>query len=286
MRRSLLPSSLPVDALARGTAAALALALMASGLVLSQGEWDHRAFALVNRWGHEVAHTASALSVLGLGAAMFVLACAIGLRHPLVPAALLLTLLGGGLAVQLMKSLLALPRPAAVLDPQHLVVIGTALKGRAMPSGHAALFWAVATLVWLLPPAAGPRPARWGLALAVSGLAVAGALARVAVGAHWPSDLMAGAALGVLTGLLIGGTPRGVRAVQAMAAAMRGRAGSRVMVALVVATSAVLWVAERDLPLAQAWHGGLAAFGLATAVGWWRLHPGPGARGLARRPAL
>ena len=249
--------------LARRGLALLALASLVAGLGLAHSGLNHTWFVRINAWAPMVPLTASALSVLGLGSAMFILAATAGLRQPLVPAALLLTLLGGGLAVQLMKSGLALPRPSAVLEPQDLHVVGTLIRGRAMPSGHTALYAAVATLAWFMPAHTGSRRWRWGLAAALSLLAVAGALARTVVGAHWPSDLLAGAGLGMLAGW------------QRVATALVSRAGSRAMVALVVATSASLWVAERDYPQAEALHAVLALLGLVAAVGWWRLHPDP-----------
>lgn len=272
--------------LARRGLLLLALACLVGGLSLAHSGWNQIWFSHINAWAPVLPYSASALSVLGLGSAMFVLAATAGLRQPLVPAALLLTLLGGGLAVQLMKSGLALPRPSAVLHPQDLHVVGTLIKGRAMPSGHTALFAAVATLAWFMPAHTGPRVQRWGLAAALSLLAVAGALARTVVGAHWPSDLLAGAGLGMLAGWLLLGTAVGRRQVQRVAAALVSRAGSRAMVALVVATSASLWVAERDYPQAEAWHAALALLGLATAVGWWRLHPDPLTTQVWRRMVL
>ena len=65
----------------------------------------------------------------------------------------------------------------------------------SFPSGHASGAFAVATVVWLL---AGRR---WGgVALAV---AAAIALSRVWLGVHYPSDVVAGAALGALCGWLV-----------------------------------------------------------------------------------
>ena len=252
-----------------------AVALMATGLGMAHGPWDRQLFTFINAWAPALPHTASALSVLGLGASMFVLAAMAGQRRPQMPAALVLCVIGGGLAVQLLKSWMAWPRPASVLGPQELVIIGMTLKGRGMPSGHAAMFAVVATLAWLWPWSSGSRSCRRGAAATLSVLALAGALARVVVGAHWPSDVLAGAGLGLATGLLVVGTDAGRRAVQWVADALSGRAGSRLMVALLASTSASLWVAERELPLAQTWYAGLSLLGVVAASRWWRLHPDP-----------
>ncbi len=256
-------------------AAALLLVL---GAALHAAPWNTQLFRWINGGVVHWAWLASALSVLGLGAAMLVLAGALGLRRPQVPAAVLLAVVAGGLLVQLVKTLVASARPLAVLGADVVQVVGTALLERAMPSGHTALWAAMATLLWLAPVGgAGPRALHRHRAAcwALTGLAMAGALARVAVGAHWPADLLVGAGLGMLVGQLVGGTGAGQRLSQALAAGLRGRAGSRLMGAALVALSASLWVAERDGPAATVCHLLLCLLGLVAASGWWRLHRGP-----------
>lgn len=96
------------------------------------------------------------------------------------------------LVVQGLKFGVDRPRPAAVLA-EVVPLAGGHLKARAMPSGHtatAAYFFGLCGLIlW--------RRRRLGLAGAV-GLATPLAVgwSRIAIGAHWPSD--------VLLGLLIG----------------------------------------------------------------------------------
>ena len=256
-------------------AAALLLVL---GAALHAAPWNTQLFRWINGGVVHWAWLASALSVLGLGAAMLVLAGALGLRCPRVPAAVLLVVVSGGLLVQLVKTLVASARPLAVLGADGVHVVGEALLERAMPSGHTALWAALATLLWLAPAGgAGLRPLSWHRAAcwALTVLAMAGALARVAVGAHWPADLLVGAGLGMLVGQLVGGTGAGQRLIQSLSAGLRGRAGSRLTGAALVALSASLWVAERAGPAATVCHGLLCLLGLVAAGGWWRLHRGP-----------
>ncbi len=111
-------------------------------------------------------------------------------RRPRVVLGGVLSALLATLCVQTLKSVLALPRPAAVLDPGLLRIIGPEIHTRSFPSGHTATAFVLAGIIVL---ALRPSSAwRWGLL----SLAAAVGLSRIAVGAHWPLDVLAGAALG------------------------------------------------------------------------------------------
>ena len=114
-------------------------------------------------------------------------------------AVLLAFALGGGLA-QVLKQLFAQPRPGLVLPEGALHFIGSPVLGSpAMPSGHALAALSIATLwVCLLRQAGQPR---WLQALAWT-LGAAMAFSRIAVGAHWPSDVLVGSGLGLAVGAL------------------------------------------------------------------------------------
>jgi len=64
----------------------------------------------------------------------------------------------------------------------------------SFPSGHAAMSFACATVLSALVP--GGAPAFVALAAAI-------AYSRLYLGVHWPGDVVAGAALGVATALLL-----------------------------------------------------------------------------------
>lgn len=92
-----------------------------------------------------------------------------------------------------LATLVGRPRPF-VDEPHtvHLLVAHAADPG--FPSDHATAAFAIATAILL-------RNRRWGL-LALA-MAVALAIGRVAVGVHFPTDVIAGAALGSATALLL-----------------------------------------------------------------------------------
>jgi undecaprenyl-diphosphatase len=105
-------------------------------------------------------------------------------------ALLLLAALTANALVLVFKSACRRPRPAAY-EPNPLLMgapqIVVRLDRYSFPSGHVANAFAVATVIGL---AAAPT------APAFSALALAVAAARVALGQHYPSDVVAGACLG------------------------------------------------------------------------------------------
>jgi undecaprenyl-diphosphatase len=75
--------------------------------------------------------------------------------------------------------------------PHPLVAVP---RSAAFPSGHATAAFACATVLAALAPRAAP---------VFVVLAAAIAYSRLYVGVHWPLDVVAGAVLGVATGLLL-----------------------------------------------------------------------------------
>jgi membrane-associated phospholipid phosphatase len=97
-------------------------------------------------------------------------------------------------------ALAALAPPVAIGLTEYLLkpTVGDAL-GQGFPSGHATSSFALAALCALLlvgPPGRVPRPVRLALVLAALLLAAAVSAAMVANGAHYVTDIVAGAAVG------------------------------------------------------------------------------------------
>ena len=136
---------------------------------------------------------AALLSWLGNGILLSVLAIAAAVylyfHRRLRTALLLITVFGGRLLVELQKMIVDRDRPG--ID-EHL----EAVHSMSFPSGHAAnaaiTYVAIALLV---PVKQRNRAISVGIALA---LALQAGWSRVALGVHWPSDVIGGWAFGLL----------------------------------------------------------------------------------------
>jgi len=93
------------------------------------------------------------------------------------------------IGVHVLKPLVQMPRPAGMFE--GITVIGPRLLAGSFPSGHTASAFTVLGLLVMAGALRGIWPQLLGLVLAL----LVG-LSRVVVGAHWPSDVLAGAALG------------------------------------------------------------------------------------------
>ena len=98
--------------------------------------------------------------------------------------------------VNLAKHGFSIPRPPAILDPDQFLNIGPALKAGSFPSGHTTGAFYIAALV------ASTRDNKaWLIACLFGGLLLG--FSRIAVGVHWPMDVMAGAGLGWFMGSVV-----------------------------------------------------------------------------------
>ena len=104
-----------------------------------------------------------------------------------------------------LKWLFDAPRPADILALTDFHVVGSVLRGHSFPSGHTITAFAAAGVVW----ACVWMEQRKNSANYIHGIVLASVLllaflvgfSRMAVGAHWPFDVLAGACVGWLAGL-------------------------------------------------------------------------------------
>ena len=133
------------------------------------------------------------LTTLGDARVQLALMLPFCLRYPRVFWALFLGALVAAAISRGLKVAFSFPRPAAVLDAAQITVIGAKLTAHSIPSGHTVSAFSF-VVAWL---------ALFGLRAAPLVLiALLAGFSRVAVGAHWPVDVLAGALVGLLGGWL------------------------------------------------------------------------------------
>jgi len=136
------------------------------------------------------------LTELGDGLILGVLLFPLIRKKPYVLSAFLIGIVVNTLVVQGLKTWLAVPRPAGVLDPETIRILGPVLKARAFPSGHSATIFLAAAILSVSVRTAVLRGG-------IVALAVLVALSRAAVGAHWPLDILTGSLIGWAIGCAV-----------------------------------------------------------------------------------
>jgi undecaprenyl-diphosphatase len=240
---------------------ATAVGCLVLALALRAGGFDRPLFLAVNdaAWRWLPPTLLSCTTILGHGlVATMLLAPALWRAPNLLAASLFATPVAMVLS-WLPKGLIDSPRPAAILDPASIHIVGMRLAGHnSLPSGHTLTAFVVVGVLLAAPP-------RWPAAVAIGGVGVAVALSRIAVGAHWPSDVLVGAGLGLLAGQA--GTWMSLRWPVA------ARPVARALLALVVlaCAAALAWI-DVGYRLARPLQLVLSALGAGVAA-WtlWRL---------------
>lgn len=108
-------------------------------------------------------------------------------RPQCLPSLVVAVLLGIGSAI-LLKAAFAVPRPFLVLPAGSVQLLDVLPANGAFPSGHAI---ASALLAGVLV-----QGRRWGWQAGLMGLVLLVCWSRIAIGVHWPLDVLVGAALG------------------------------------------------------------------------------------------
>ena len=135
------------------------------------------------------------LTFLGNGWGVFAISFPLLLLAPRLLSAGIISGLFAGLFVLILKPIINLPRPAALLGGGDIYLIGEPLLQNAMPSGHTLTAFAIASAYFFSIEPSRRRPLY--LLFVISTLV---GISRIAVGAHWLTDVLVGASLGIWCG--------------------------------------------------------------------------------------
>jgi membrane-associated phospholipid phosphatase len=178
----------------------MATLLIAAGVLAHFSGWHPSLMLELNHAALLLPETFwSCITVSGLGWAVLILVSVMS-RNDLGARLVLTAFILGGIVTHTLKPWLSLPRPGEVLPLDLLHFIGNpVINHHSMPSGHALAAMCMGTL-WVCLIRAHAYP-RWleGLSWAIAATIAA---SRIAVGAHWPADVLVGGGLGLMVGWL------------------------------------------------------------------------------------
>ena len=167
----------------------------------------------------------------------------------------------GGAVSRLTKVLTQMPRPAGAMEPNQFHIVGPVLEFHSFPSGHTLSAFALLAVVL-----AGRRWGMWGWAGLI--LAMGVGFSRMAVGAHWPADVLAGAALGWVCGTFT--RAWGDQWLQRQSPERQDRT-LRALAWVCLVLCAVAYRIDTLYPLAREFQMILACAGLLSCAVWlWR----------------
>ena len=157
--------------------------------------WERHLFELINHRNGVIAAVLWLPMQLGAAFAppLIAIASYVLLHDRRVAIGVLVAGLAAWYTAPVVKEWVDRPRPAALI-PGTIIHAGGTTHGLGYPSGHAAVAFAIATVL-------APALPRTGRIIAYT-LAAVVAVARIYVGAHLPLDVIGGAALGILIGSL------------------------------------------------------------------------------------
>ncbi|MBK9131673.1 MAG: phosphatase PAP2 family protein [Gammaproteobacteria bacterium] len=156
-------------------------------IVLWLTDSNESLFIVINQQRHIPDLAWSSLIILGDSMILFAVALPFCGRRPEVIRAVIVSAIVAALAVRGLKWLVVEMRPVAVLETIH--IIGPSLRKSSFPSGHATTIFTFVAIICFY------TSKRLYRVLLVT-LAVLVGISRLGVGAHWPTDVVAGAAIG------------------------------------------------------------------------------------------
>lgn len=174
------------------------LAPLALASAIYFGEFQSSSFLFINRQTQNFPDMVwAALTFLGNGWGIFALAFPLLLLAPRVLTAGIFAGAIAAIASGTLKPLFNLPRPASVLADGTFYRLGEPLLHKSLPSGHTITAFAIASALYFSCDPSKRKPL-----LVLFILAGLVGLSRSAVGAHWLTDVFAGAGIGMWCGML------------------------------------------------------------------------------------
>jgi membrane-associated phospholipid phosphatase len=173
-------------------------------------------------------------------------------RRPELVWAGFIAALPAALITRLFKVVLNVPRPLSII-PEQVQPLGPAYRHASFPSGDALTVFvlaAVACAAYRTPQAR---------ALIIFSAAVV-AVSRIAMGVHWPIDVLSGAAAGWLCGCI------GLSVASRFACTSAARTRTLLAAALLFACSVALVFQKTSLPLADPLRYAIAGVGCVLAL--------------------
>ena len=139
-------------------------------------------FMPISWWGY--------LTYMGDGMAAGCILAVVFRKAPRIALVGIIAVLLSGLIVQVLKSYLSIPRPAGILSLDEFYLYGDILKSRAFPSGHSSTAFSLLGTFFYVSEDNKRIILFFATALLI-------AFSRVAIGIHWPTDILAGSMIGL-----------------------------------------------------------------------------------------
>ena len=168
-----------------------------SGYVAIQKDW----FYAINHYLGQYPVFAFNLTQFGDASIILSFLIILVIYAPKVWESLLSGLVISALLCKTLKDICLMPRPAQILDEQSFIIVGRSLHGfSSLPSGHTITVFTILTIVmFAFLPQNSIKKLGLVFLFLVFGYTIA--LSRVAVGAHFPLDVLVGSIVGYISGL-------------------------------------------------------------------------------------
>lgn len=168
-----------------------------SGYVAIQKDW----FYAINHYLGQYPVFAYNLTQFGDASIILSFLIILVIYAPKVWESLLSGLLISAILCKTLKELFLIPRPAEILNQDSFVIVGRTLHGfSSLPSGHSITVFMILTVVmFAFLPQNSIKKLGWVFIFLAFGYAIA--FSRVAVGAHFPFDVIVGSIVGYISGL-------------------------------------------------------------------------------------